>query len=138
MEEKSNLVSFAEKELNIILEQTKDDQEAYNMQKSLNDGVLKVVEAFADYGHSGFSAEMAIHMIDRLLRFQPLTPLTLTDDEWNEVGEGVFQNKRASNVFKQKDRFNGEPYCLDGPNGELVTLKEYPLSYIGVFTNDKE
>jgi hypothetical protein len=46
--------------------------------------------------------------------FQPLTPLTGEDWEWNEASEGVFQNKRCSHVFKQADRFGGQAYDIDG------------------------
>ena len=38
----------------------------------------------------------------------------------------IYQNNRASNVFKEADKFDGKPYCIDGPNGEIVTLEEYP------------
>lgn len=68
-------------------------------------------------------------MIEKLLRYQPLTKLTLEDDEFIEVADGVYQNSRASNVFKEKNRFDGKPYCIDGPRGEFVTLEEYPEIY---------
>lgn len=73
-------------------------------------------------------------------------PLTLEDDEWNEVGiqhnedsqVKVYQNNRAYNVFKEADKFDGKPYCIDGPNGEVVTLEEYPRVYFGDFRTAKE
>ena len=44
-------------------------------------------------------------------RFDTLSPLTCKDDEWNEVGEGTYQNIRKSTVFKNgKD---GKPYFID-------------------------
>lgn len=43
-----------------------------------------------------------------------VTPLTGEDDEWIEVAEGVFQNKRESAIFKEADRFDGKAYYLHG------------------------
>lgn len=147
-ERESALVKHAQRELDLILEEAKTDgdEEDIRMQKIFNDGILKVVNAFADCGHSGFSASLAINYLDRLLRFKPLLPLTLEDTEWNEVGiqhngnnqVKVYQNNRASNVFKETDKFDSKPYCIDGPNGKVVTLEEYPRAYFGDFRTAKE
>lgn len=137
-ESESGLVKYAQHELDLILKQAEKDgdEEDIHMQRVFNEGILKVVKAFSDCGHSGFSASLAIHYLDRLLKFRPLVPLTLEDEEWSKVDidHKVYQNNRASNVFKSEDKFDGKPYCIDGPNGEVVTLEEYPLCYIGVFT----
>ena len=138
-ETECSLMTFARNELDIIMKQAEEDgEEAVEMQKMFNDNILEVMDAFCRGGHSGFSANMAIRTIERLLRWRPLTRLTLEDDEFVQVSEGVWQNKRASNVFKQDDRFEGEPYCIDGPNGEFVTLEEYPRVYFGDFRTAKE
>lgn len=147
-EQENALVKHARHELNLILEEAKTDgdEEDIRMQKVFNDGILKVVNAFADCGHSGFSASLAINYLDRLLRFKTLMPLTLKDDEWDEVGiqhnedsqVKIYQNNRASNVFKEADKFDGKPYCIDGPNREIVTLEEYPRAYLGDFRTAKE
>ena len=42
------------------------------------------------------------------------------------------------NVFKQEDKFDGKPYCIDGPDGQVVTLEEYPYSYMGIFDKEEE
>lgn len=131
---KSEFIRFAEDELDILLKNAqKEGEESYNMQKVFNEGILEVIKAFDKGEHSGFTAKLATQYIDRLLRYQPLTHLTLEPDEWMEVTEGVYQNVRASNVFKDKDKFDGKPYCLDGPNGKPVTLEEYPHAYLGNF-----
>lgn len=46
------------------------------------DGIASVVQAFASCGHSGGSAPYAIAYLEKLLRFQALTPLTDNPDEW--------------------------------------------------------
>jgi hypothetical protein len=84
------------------------------MQQAICEHVLKLIEVFANEGHSGSTAPYAIDMFKKLAMFEPLVPLTGEDWEWNEVGDGVFQNKRCSRVFKQADRFDGQAYDIDG------------------------
>jgi hypothetical protein len=74
-----------------------------------NETIIKVVEAFASYGHSGGSASVAIPMINDLLQFKNLTPLTDNPLEWNEVGPGMWQSSRNSEAFSD-DR--GKTYTL--------------------------
>ena len=83
------------------------------MQKIINDNALEIVKKFCEMGHSGFTAEYEINMINKLLRQQNLTKLTLNDDEFVEISKGLFQNKRDSRIFKSKDKFNGKPYNVD-------------------------
>ena len=84
-----------------------------SMQELLCKGVCKLLDVFADEGHSGSSAPYAVDLFKRLAMFEPLVPLTGEDWEWNEVHDGVLQNNRCSNVFKQKDRFDGQAYDID-------------------------
>ena len=76
------------------------------MQEMICMHVMKLLEVFADEGHSGMSAPYAIDLFSRIAKFEPLTPLTGEDWEWNDVSEmcqePTWQNKRASNVFKNK------------------------------------
>lgn len=67
-------------------------------------GLLKVVEAFADMGHSGASAHFCANAIDRLLRYQPLAPLTNSVDEWQHIAEEIggpdlWQSRRNPEAF---------------------------------------
>lgn len=63
---------------------------------------LSIVRIFANRGDSGFSASWATRVIERLLSFKPITPLTGDPFEWMEVGHGTFQNVRYSAVFKDE------------------------------------
>ena len=136
---KSELELYAEKELNVLLERAeKEGEDSYKMQKVFNDNIMEVVKSFCNAGHSGMTAAIAIDALERILKYRPLTKLNFTDDEWMEVSDGVYQNSRAGNVFKQADRFDGKPYCIEGPNGEFVSLEEYPLAYFGDFRTAKE
>lgn len=114
----SNLESFAENELRRAGFFDKDSDYG----GMLAEAVLKLVKVFADEGHSGASASMAIGLFQRVARFEPLTPLTGADDEWMEVSDGTFQNVRCSHVFKE----NGQPYDINGkvfrePSGACFT-----------------
>ena len=93
----------------------------------LGEAVMKMIEQFAEEGHSGFSAGMAISAFQRLAKFEPLTPLTGDDDEWVDHGPNQggmrWQNRRCGRVFKDE---NGACYDIDGkvfrePNGVCFT-----------------
>ena len=121
------------------------------MQEAICDHVLKLLEVFSDEGHSGSSAPYAVNVFKTLAMFEPLVPLTGEDWEWNEVHDGVFQNKRCSHVFKQADRFDGQAYDIDGiifydwytnDNGEKIksyfTSKESCVPITFPYTPTKE
>lgn len=79
--------------------------------KWMQENVLELLRVFAKQGHSGLSAPHCIEMFHKLAMFEPLCPLQGTDDEWNEVGDGHWQNNRCSHVFKDAD---GRAYDIHG------------------------
>lgn len=83
------------------------------MQKTICRRVLTLLEVFSEQGHPHSTVPYAIDLFTKLAGYRLLSPLTGDDDEWNEVREGVFQNKRCSHVFKQADRFDGQAYDID-------------------------
>lgn len=96
------------------------------MQSLMNQQLREMLLVFSTQGHSGFSAAYARGALDKLLAYKPMRPLTGEPEEWEEVGNGVFQNKRCGRVFKQSDRFNGQAYDIDGivwqdPDGSCFT-----------------
>ncbi len=102
-----SLVDYAKGELKKI--GMIDSGEAYN--DMATKAILDLIELFDSQGHSGFSAPYVINAFNRLAMFKPLSPLTGEDDEWIDVGDGLFQNKRYSAVFKDKD---GTAYNIEG------------------------
>jgi hypothetical protein len=98
--EPSPLRLHAERELNAIGETS-----------PMREHLLHMVDVFSAEDHSGFSASFAASALDKLLRFEPLTPLTGDDSEWMEVGDGLWQNIRCSHVFKSID---DGAYDIDG------------------------
>ena len=101
----SNLVEHAKRELAFM----KDGDE---MNEAMHDHLLHMVEEFAKEEHSGFSASYAASALNKLFQFEPLRPLQGTDDEWNEVAEGLLQNKRCGRIFK--DKSTGRAYDIEG------------------------
>lgn len=99
----SNLIKYAEDELDIIGMKDGDDLDGA-MRKHL----LQMVKLFSEEGHSGFSASYAIQCLEKLLKYEPLSPLTGKDDEWIEIAEDMtiggklWQNKRCYRVFKDE------------------------------------
>lgn len=104
-------IEHAKREFNALgykpIDQLNDD----DPNKWIQENVFELLEAFSKQGHSGSSAPFCINMFKKLASFEPLAPLTFKDDEWNEVGEDTFQNKRLSAVFKEGK--NGKPYYID-------------------------
>jgi len=100
-----SMVDHARRELEILGEDD-DTIEMY----------LKVIQAFADGGHSGGSAMCAIPVINKLLLQENLCPLTDDPSEWMYVGEevwgepgGIWQSTRRYDAFSN-DR--GKTYYL--------------------------
>lgn len=114
----SNMVDHAKRELELIGE---DDTTV--------EGYLNVIQAFANMGHSGGSASIAIPVLNQLLQQKNLSPLTDNPNEWMFVAEdvwgtegGVWQNRRNSEAFSND---GGKTYYLlsEGAND----LKREPL-----------
>lgn len=104
------LIDHAKRELEIIGENPETIK-----------GYLKVITAFAEMGHSGGSASIAIPVINQLLQFKNLTPLTDNPDEWFHHGPpqvldegGLWQNIRNSEAFSHD---GGKTYYLLSEGG---------------------
>ena len=100
-----DLVEYAKSELARI------NRDEDGMQDMINKDILNIIEMFSKQGHSNCSANYALFILNRLLRFKPLTPLTGEDSEWDEIHNGTQQNKRCSSVFRNAD---GTAYDIDG------------------------
>lgn len=99
---------------------------------ALAESAMELIEVFSKQGHSGCSAlNIVSDLFNKLSRFKPISPLTGKDDEWCEIADGIFQNKRNGAVFKDgkdgKAYFN-DAYVKKTPNGSCwsgcLTLKD--------------
>ncbi len=93
----SNMLDYTKHELNLI--GLKDDSED-EMNVTMRKHILHMVKEFEEEGHSGHSASYALAILKKVLNWKPLTDLTGEDDEWMEIADDLYQNKRAFDVFK--------------------------------------
>lgn len=118
-EDDSNLIKHALRELTIIGEEPQTI-----------DMYLNVVRAFVSFGHSGGSASIAIPVINDLLSYRPLSPLTDDPDEWFHHDEeiwgqpgGIWQNVRDSRAFSEDQ---GKTYRLVDDVGTIHESDKKP------------
>lgn len=99
----SNLLAHAARELELA-----------GVEDDVRPSILGAISAFNAYGHSGGSAAICIHILNKLLQFENLSPLTNNSFEWNEVGtemggDEIWQSQRNSEAFSND---GGKTYYL--------------------------
>jgi hypothetical protein len=103
----SKLVEHARRELKLCGQYDEDPEYA--------ESIIKAVEGFTSFGHSGGSASVAIDQLTRLLRHENLASLTDDPAEWTdrtaESGRPLWQNNRNSKAFSED---GGQTYTLLG------------------------
>lgn len=100
----SNLVAHAIRELDLIGETSYETP-------SMRECVLDMVRLMSEQGHSGSSAAWLVGILEKLMRFQPLTPLTDASEDWIEVGDDLWQCRRDSECFSSD---GGQTYARLG------------------------
>lgn len=109
----SNLVEHARRELELCGQTAEDPKYAAPL--------VATVEAFTSYGHSGGSAMVAVEQLNRLLRYETLSPLTSSPAEWNDVSEmsgtPLWQSTRNPAAFS---RDGGHTWYLLGDTSEVA------------------
>ena len=112
-----------------IIGQAKDELKRINFGKEDSQVMIEILEKFFDTWDSGGAVWAVAPILQRLLAGKPLSPLTGEADEWMEVNDGVYQNKRLPTVFKDKRFHHGQTaYDLDNPLGsrEPISFPYYP------------
>jgi len=87
-----------------------DQEQEDGPNKWIQENLLELLAVFDKQGHSGASASYVISCFSKLARYEPLSPIKGTDDEWG-TRCGGHQNNRLSSVFKDDD--NGRPYYIN-------------------------
>lgn len=95
-----------------IIEQAKSELKRANFGEEDSAVMIEILEKFFGQWDSGGAVWAVAPVLQRLIAGKCLSPLTGDDDEWTEVGDGVFQNKRISSVFKDP-RFHGGKLAYD-------------------------
>src|SRR5690606_2483646 len=77
--------------------------------------ILNLCEKFGNSGQSGgsapYTASSLSNMIKKLCLFETVTPILDSDDEWVNIYDNIYQNKRCSGLFK--DGKDGSPHYID-------------------------
>lgn len=117
---KSTLIAHAENELKALgmLDSGKE------MNELMCQNILKLLKVFSEQGHSGMSGNYCLGLFNKLVNFEPLTPLTGEDWEWMDIGTQtgtLYQNIRCGRVFKDDDG----AYDIDGKVFEDASGSRY-------------
>lgn len=96
-----------------LVEHARRELKLFGEDKDTTDKVVSVVQAFADTGQSGGSAPFFLAYLEKLLRFEPLTPLTNDPTEWEDRSEmssyPIWQSVRHPAAFSED---GGKTYWL--------------------------
>jgi hypothetical protein len=137
----SKTKSFAERELDILVKTTPDA-----VIRDFIHEIIALCEAFGNSGQSGGSAPYVAKALSQAVKNlclqRPISPLTGEENEWMEITDNQYQNKRLSSVFKKY----GKAYYLDAiswktksgsnwsgtaktKNGEEISSRQYIKSF---------
>ena len=128
----SNMLDWAEREVAIACGKenpNKKDRE-FDYDCACYKSALKAFKTLCDDGHSGLSMKVTQSILNRIINWQPLTPIKDTDDVWYERhhckdSHKLYQCKRMSSLFKDvyddgtvKYSDNNRLYCvnINNPN----------------------
>jgi hypothetical protein len=107
-ENESGLYQHALNELKLAGLMDKDS----DYEGMLAEAVLEIVKIFARQGHSGMSASITIELLEKLLKYETLTPITDDPSEWMNVaehygpdmgfdGKDMWQSRRNPAMFSE-------------------------------------
>jgi hypothetical protein len=120
-QEKSNLYQHAMHELKLA----GVEKDIYG--QMLPDAILEIVKTFAKQGHSGMSAAYSLQILDKLLRYEHLTPITDNPEDWCNVSEMcgdniMYQCKRNPALFSTD---GGKTYYHVDEHTKIITAEHY-------------
>lgn len=109
-----NYTKHFKTEKNILVKNKKNKEDILTIER-YEKPIKKIIKIFSKQGHSGCSANWEANylsdVIKKILLFKPISPITGTEEEWEEYSKGKFQNKRDCAIFKEGKK--GFPYYLD-------------------------
>lgn len=115
----SNLLAHAEREMRRA-----------HVEEDVQPSLLQSVAAFRSYGHSGGSASVCVPMLNNLLNFQALTPLTDDPAEWQDQSEmsgyPIWQSIRDPEAFSED---GGKTYWVLREERRWVRTLTSPLPW---------
>ena len=104
-----------------IMAQAKFEMELAGFGDTTKTVMTEILEKFFEEWDSGGAVAWAQPVLMNLIAGKPLSPLTGDDAEWVDHGDGVFQNKRCSSVFKDP-RFHDGKLAYDIASGSRAAI----------------
>jgi len=98
-----NYENYAREEFRAAGWMNEDGEFNDEMQEAICTHVVELLKVFEEEGHSGSSAPYAINLFKKLANFEPIVPLTGEEWEWNQISDGLYQNRRCSHVFRDQN-----------------------------------
>lgn len=97
------LTEYTEKELKLA---GFYDEDADCAPGEVAGAVLGIVRLFEGHGHSGASAGLVLSIVNKVLNYEPLSPITSNPAEWMNVTEyngveGLWQSVRKPTTFSK-------------------------------------
>lgn len=106
-----------------LISRAEDELKRINFGEEDTAVMIKILKQFFKQRDSGCAVWAVAPVLQKLIAGKCLSPLTGEDDEWNEVGPGVFQNRRVASVFKDPRFHDGKlAYDIDNPEGPRVAI----------------
>lgn len=106
----NNISKHAKNELDILFSEYPD-----HLLIDFRNEIINLCEKFGNSGQSGgsapYTASSLSNIIKKLCLFETISPIIGSDDEWVNVYDNTYQNKRCSGLFK--DGEDGIPYYID-------------------------
>lgn len=96
----SDICKYAIRELNIAGFNDKSNE----FNTVMYNRVIEAIAVFASHGNSDYSARIETNLVNKLCKFEAISPLTFKDEEWNEIGINDYQNNRCNHIFKSDER----------------------------------
>lgn len=142
-----DLIKWAEKEIELACEKERRVAEQHGDPDGAGYGIgyyqsaLKAFKSLCEDEHSGFSIGMTMHILNRLVNIEPLTPVFDTEDVWeycwNRDEIVTFQCTRMSSLFKRihpdgtiKYEDNDRIRCYDPNDERHITWSNGFISHI--------
>lgn len=79
-----NMIEWAENEIRIALARENENDSFYEYIKACHESALKAYKSLCGDGHSGMSISITRDILNRLIKYQPLTPIEDAEDVWTE------------------------------------------------------
>ena len=94
-----------------MLEFAKNELKLSNEDEQMSKDIIDILKVLSKQEHTNFSINYLLGKLNRLCHYQPLSPLTGREEEWNLIEKGLWQNNRCPSVFKRV--INGEERSYD-------------------------